>query len=141
MVQATELGSGRQVLVALWSVIRRLKQLAGTDGADPAAMAVVFLVAEHGPLRLTALAEIAGLDASTASRHVRNLEAAGHLSRTEDADDRRATRIAITDGGRDLLHAAMEARAQRFDEALAGWSAADRAALATLLTRFAEDLA
>jgi DNA-binding MarR family transcriptional regulator len=141
MVHATGTSEGEQVLIALWSVIRRLKRLAAVDGAEPAAMAVVFLVAEHGPLRLTALAELAGLDASTASRHVRHLEEAGHLQRTVDADDRRATRIAITDGGRALLRAAMEARARRFDAALEGWEAADRETLARLLARFAEDLA
>ncbi len=143
MVQATETRAGEQVLVALWGVIRRLKQHAGADGhgADPAAMAIVFLVCEHGPLRLTALAEVAGLDASTASRHVRNLEAAGHVQRTADPGDGRATLIAVTDGGRALLRAAMDARARRFDQALDGWPEADREALARLLARFAEDLA
>lgn len=140
-MQAIETGTGEQVLVALWSVIRRLKQLAGADGADPAAMAIVFLVAEHGPLRLTALAEVACLDASTASRHVGNLEAAGHVRRTRDPDDGRATLIAITGDGRALLRTAMEARARRFDAALAEWPEADRAALARLLGRFAEALA
>jgi DNA-binding MarR family transcriptional regulator len=137
MVQAT----GEQVVIALWGVIRRLKQLARADGADPAAMAVVYLVSEHGPLRLTALAEMAGLDASTASRHVRNLEAAGQLSRADDPADGRATRIAITDGGRALLHDAMTARARRFEQALEAWPEEDRAALPRLLNRLAEDLA
>jgi DNA-binding MarR family transcriptional regulator len=141
MVQAIETSAGEQVLVALWGVVRRLKQRSGADAADPAAMAIVFLVGEHGPLRLTALADVAGLDASTASRHVRNLERAGHLGRTADPQDGRATLIAITDGGRALLRAAMEARARRFDEALADWPEADRAAFARLLSRFAEDLA
>ena len=76
MVHAIETSAGEQVLVGLWSVIRRVKQLAGAEGADPAAMAIVFLVNEHGPLRLTALAEIALLDASTVSRHV--FETPGH---------------------------------------------------------------
>jgi DNA-binding MarR family transcriptional regulator len=137
MVQTT----GEQVLVAVWALVRRLKQLAGADGADPAAMAIVHLVHEHGPLRLTALADVAGLDASTASRHVRNLEAAGRLTRAADPQDGRATLIAISESGRMLLRDAVAARARRFDEILAGWPEEDRAALPRLLNRFVEDLA
>jgi DNA-binding MarR family transcriptional regulator len=141
MVQATETSAGEQTLVALWSVIRRLKALSAAENADPAAMAIVHLVHEHGPLRLTALADVACLDASTASRHVRNLEDAGYVRRTPDPVDGRATLIALSAGGRELLRRGMEARARRFDAALAGWPEADRAALPRLLARFAEDLA
>lgn len=141
MVQATEQTSaGERTLVALWSVIRRLKALSAAEGADPAAMAIVHLVNEHGPLRLTALADVACLDASTASRHVRNLEAAGYVERRPDPADGRATLIAVGERGRELMRRGMEARARRFDEALAGWDEADRDALPRLLARFAEDL-
>jgi DNA-binding MarR family transcriptional regulator len=141
MVQATtSVTPGEQVLVALWAVVRRMKAGAVADGRDPAALHVVHLVHEHGPLRLTALAEVCMLDASTVSRHVRNLEAAGRLARTGDPDDRRATRIAVTDSGRALLRDALAARGRLVDEAVAGWAAEDRAALASLLTRLAEDL-
>jgi DNA-binding MarR family transcriptional regulator len=137
MVQTT----GEQVQAAVWALIRRLKQLAGADGADPAAMAIVHLVNEYGPLRLTALAQVAGLDASTASRHVRNLEAAGQLSRAADPQDGRAAQIAITESGRTLLREAVARRARHFDEALAAWPEEDRAALPRLLNRLVEDLA
>jgi DNA-binding MarR family transcriptional regulator len=133
--------AGEQVLVSLWSVIRSLKQRARADGPDPGALHVVHMVEANGPLRLTALAECAGLDASTISRHVRGLEDAGHLVRTSDPDDRRVSRVAVSDSGRALLQEALRRRAQVFDEALAGWPEADRAAFATLLARFAEELA
>ena len=141
MVHATETTSaGERTLVALWSVIRRLKALSAAEGADPAAMAIVHLVHEHGPLRLTALAEIACLDASTASRHVRTLEAAGYVERRPDPADGRATLIAIAEGGRELMRRGIEARARHFEAALADWPQADRDALPRLLARFAEDL-
>jgi DNA-binding MarR family transcriptional regulator len=139
MVQAT--AEGEQVLVGLWAVVRRMKATLAAAGGDPAALHVVHMVAEHGPLRLTALAERALLDASTVSRHVRSLEAAGHLARTDDPDDRRASRIAVTDSGRALLRDALDARGRVLDQALAGWAPADRATLATLLNRLAEDMA
>jgi DNA-binding MarR family transcriptional regulator len=139
MVQAT--AEGEQVLVGLWAVVRRLKAAAAAAGGDPAALHVVHMVREHGPLRLTALADCAMLDASTISRHVRGLEAAGHLARADDPDDRRASRIAITERGEALLREALAARGRVLDAALAGWPPADRELLATLLQRLAEDMA
>jgi DNA-binding MarR family transcriptional regulator len=143
MVQATPqtVAAGEEVLVALWRVIRRLKASAAKEGGDPAALHVVHMVSEHGPLRLTALAEAAMLDASTVSRHVQSLEAAGHLARTPDPADRRATLIAITDSGHALLAEALAARGRLLEAALAGWPPADRDALARLLSRLAEDMA
>ena len=139
MVQAT--AEGEQLLVGLWAVVRRLKAAAAAAGGDPAALHIVHMVHEHGPLRLTALAEIALLDASTVSRHVSALQASGHLTRTGDPDDRRASRIAVSDSGEALLRDALAARGRVLDEALAGWPAADRETLATLLARLAEDMA
>jgi DNA-binding MarR family transcriptional regulator len=140
MVQATR-AAGEDVLVGLWRVIRRLKSSAAALGGDPAALHVIHMVKEHGPLRLTALAEAAMLDASTVSRHVQHLAAAGHLARTTDPDDRRATLIAVTESGQALLGEALAARGRLLDDALAGWPEADRAALARLLARLAEDMA
>jgi len=141
MVQATRRATGEDVLVGLWRVIRRLKSSAAALGGDPAALHVIHMVKEHGPLRLTALAEAAMLDASTVSRHVQHLEAAGHLARTTDPDDRRATLIAVTESGQAQLGQALAARGRLLDDALAGWPEADRAALARLLSRLAEDMA
>ncbi len=141
MVQATGELAGEQVLIALWSVVRRLKARAAAEGGDPAALHVVHMVHDYGPLRLTDLAARASLDTSTVSRHVRALEAAGHLTRTGDPDDRRATRIAITTHGVTLLRGALEARGRWLDEAVAGWPPEERTALAALLARLAEDLA
>jgi DNA-binding MarR family transcriptional regulator len=140
MVQATST-AGEQVLVALWAVVRRMKAQAARDVGDAAALHVIHMVDEHGPLRLTGLADMCVLDASTVSRHVRSLELAGHLARTGDPDDRRATRIAITDQGRALLRESVAARGRLMDGALAAWPPEDRTALATLLSRLAEDLA
>jgi DNA-binding MarR family transcriptional regulator len=142
MVQATrQAAAGEDILVGLWRVIRRLKSSAAALGGDPAALHVIHMVQEHGPLRLTALAEVAMLDASTVSRHVQSLEAAGHLARTPDPADGRATLIAITDGGHALLREALAARGRLLEDALAGWPPADRDALARLLSRLAEDMA
>jgi MarR family transcriptional regulator, 2-MHQ and catechol-resistance regulon repressor len=59
-------------------------------------------VAEHGPLRLGALAERMFLDKSTTSRVVATLVRKGYLSQSPDAADARATAIEVTEAGRQL---------------------------------------
>ena len=59
-------------------------------------------VAEHGPVRLGALAERMFLDKSTTSRVVATLVRKGYLSQSADAADARATAIEVTKTGRQL---------------------------------------
>jgi DNA-binding MarR family transcriptional regulator len=81
-----------------------------------------------------------GLDTSTASRHVRQLEDGGYLARTGDPDDRRAFQVRLTRRGRAALDQAMRARAVVVDRATADWPDDDRATLTTLMTRLADSL-
>jgi MarR family 2-MHQ and catechol resistance regulon transcriptional repressor len=59
-------------------------------------------VAEHGPMRLGALAERLFLDKSTTSRVVATLVRKGYLSQGPDPADARASAIAVTKPGRQL---------------------------------------
>jgi DNA-binding MarR family transcriptional regulator len=58
---------------------------------------------EHGPLRLSALAERMYLDKSTTSRVVQTLIRKGYAANGAEAGDRRAMAIAPTRSGRHLL--------------------------------------
>jgi DNA-binding MarR family transcriptional regulator len=80
------------------------------------------------------------LDSSTVSRHIRHLEENGYLSRTDDPDDRRATRIDLTERGRAVLEESVRARVAVIDAATADWSEADRETLETLMTRLADSI-
>jgi len=57
---------------------------------------------QSGPMRLNALAEQLWLDKSTASRVVDTLVRKQYVRRREDAEDRRAITIEVTDSGRAL---------------------------------------
>jgi DNA-binding MarR family transcriptional regulator len=133
-------GTGHELVVALLTVARRLRSRLPEGRFDPAMMFVLHHVQAGGSLRVSALAEALGLDTSTASRHVRQLELGGLLARTGDPDDRRASRVRLTRRGRGALERAMRARAARLDRALADWSEEDRATLTTLMTRLADSL-
>jgi MarR family transcriptional regulator, 2-MHQ and catechol-resistance regulon repressor len=59
-------------------------------------------LAEHGPVRLGALAERLHLDKSTTSRVVATLVRKGYAAQGPEARDRRAVAIAVTRAGRRL---------------------------------------
>ena len=127
-------------MVALLGVGRRLKARLPQGHIDPALMFVLHQIQANGSLRVSELAGCMGLDASTASRHVRNLEDGGYLARTGDPGDRRASRVRLTPKGRGALARALRARAAVVDRAIADWPDEDRATLASLMTRLADSL-
>jgi DNA-binding MarR family transcriptional regulator len=132
--------TGQELVVSLLTVARQLRSRLPEGRIDPAMMFVLHHVQVGGSLRVSALAEALGLDTSTASRHVRQLELAGYLARTGDPQDRRASRVRLTRRGRGALDRAMRARAARLDHAIADWSEEDRVTLTTLMTRLADSL-
>ena len=132
--------TGQDLVVALFAVSRRLKARLPQGHLDPGMMFVLHQVQANGSPRVSELADCMGLDASTASRHVRHLEDGGYLARTGDPGDRRASRVRLTPKGRGALARAMRARAVVVDQAIAGWPDDDRATLTTLITRLAESL-
>jgi DNA-binding MarR family transcriptional regulator len=122
------------------TVARRVKPRTADARLDPASVYVLHHVEAHAPLRVSELAKCMALDSSTVSRHIRHLEENGYLSRTDDPDDRRATRVGLTERGRAILDESMRARAAVVDAATADWSEADRETLRTLMTRLAANI-
>jgi DNA-binding MarR family transcriptional regulator len=133
---------------ALTRLIRRGNQprvherLAARAGVplDRAAYAALCRVHEAGPLRLSELAARVGVDASTASRQVQQLERTGLVGRVGDPADRRASLLALTAEGDRVLTRMRQARRASLAQVLGGWSRADRRKLATVLTRLVDDL-
>lgn len=87
------------------------------------------------PARVSQLADRIGLDVSTTSRKVAELEAAGLVERTHDPADRRAAVISPTPAADELVARMRDARDRAFRQMLAGWDPADRTRLAELLER------
>jgi DNA-binding MarR family transcriptional regulator len=122
------------------TVARRLKPRTADGRLDRASVSVLHHVSLKAPLRLSELAKCMGLDSSTVSRHVSHLEEGGYLTRTGDPADRRASRVLLTDKGRDILDEAMRNQAAIFDRAIADWPEADRDRLTSLMTQLAESI-
>jgi DNA-binding MarR family transcriptional regulator len=93
-----------------------------------------------GPMRVSALAALLDLDASTVSRQVKQLEDRGLVERTSDPDDGRASRIALSEQGRVRLEAGGRRRRELVARLIEPWPPEDREQLRLLLTRLLDDL-
>ena len=125
------------VLHGMMSIGRILKSgVAGKDQLDPGTFWLLKAIAGHGPLRVSEVASHVSLDPSTVSRHVAHLERTGLIDRTPDPDDGRAQLIAVSEAGRQRLHAAYQQRRDTLVRSLADWDVADVAEFERLLTKF-----
>jgi len=124
---------------SLASTQERFIGVAGVS-VERAGFGVLRCVSEQGEVRVSELAQLLGVDTSTMSRHVKTLERSGLVVRAGDPSDGRAARVGLTAAGVEVLRLLGEARHQYFTELLAGWSDADRSALAPLLTRLANEV-
>jgi len=130
----------------LISFVRGMKRLAPPPNAGDAtvlerpALMLLFVLAEHGPMRPSSLAERLDIDLSTASRQLAGLETAGWVTRERDAADKRAFLVGVSaDGGR-VLQANLAARRALISELLTDWSDDEREEFARLLGRLNKTL-
>lgn len=119
---------------------RRMRQRQPGDVIDYSAFPILKLLSHQGPMRLSAVAQVLGLDASTVSRHARQLEDRGLLERTGDPDDGRASRVTVSERGSTCLAQAFETRRHVVTSALDDWTPEERETLRVLLHRLVESL-
>jgi DNA-binding MarR family transcriptional regulator len=86
------------------------------------------------------VADHIGLDPSRASRMVSAAIQAGYLERVASQADGRRIQLRLTEAGAKLAASCHEFRQAYLGRAIAHWSERDRAELARLFIRFAEDL-
>ncbi len=128
------------VMGTLMALGRRMRQRMTDDTLDFSVVPILKTLDGCGAMRLSNLAASLDLDASTVSRHVKQLEEHGYLQRTSDPDDGRASRIAVSDAGRDALKAHYDRRKRLITAVLDTWSDADRESLRQTLDRFNKEL-
>jgi len=113
-------------------VIRYKHQVNG-NRLDRMALIVLGTLAHCGPSRLTTVAERTGLDPSTVSRQVADLEKAGLLARDTDPEDRRAILLEATAEGQQMLDRLTRGRRRRVERLLTDWDSDDIVTLGRLL--------
>ncbi|MGH9039341.1 MAG: MarR family winged helix-turn-helix transcriptional regulator [Acidimicrobiia bacterium] len=107
---------------------------------DRAAYPLLRGIAECGPVRLSDLAARLGVQVSTASRQVKDLEDAGLVERTSDPKDGRVSMLALAPAGKEALKKLRDSWRRALVDILEDWPDADREALGTLLGRLAADM-
>ena len=125
MTVATERSAAaRDLLTSLMGVkawLRETQQWLYGNHSQTALFALA-LVDRHGPCRVTALAEVARVDASVVSRQIAHLEKIGLVERLPDPADGRAHLVSISAEGASVLEQGRERLAGMVDERLQGWS-------------------
>jgi len=95
-----------EMVARLRGVISRLaRQLNATstdEGLTPTQYSVLGLIAVRGPLGLTELTEMEGLNPTMLSRVVRKLDDEGLIRRQPDPADQRAARVQVTPAGSEV---------------------------------------
>jgi DNA-binding MarR family transcriptional regulator len=121
------------------------RQAAGADGVELSTVWIVDALVraeQAGPgsaeLTVRELAEALDVAHSTASRLLDRAVAAGMVARRRSAQDGRAVTCTLTPAGRSLAEESRAFRLAYLTALTADWSAAERAAFADLLGRFAE---
>lgn len=112
---------------------RRLTALARGAGMTPTQLSVLGVLARRGPLRLSELADIEGLNPTMLSRVVAVLEGEGLVRRLPDPDDRRAARVETTALGRRSHDRLRTQRGRVLADALASLSPEQVAAIEAAL--------
>ena len=102
----------------------------------PSAYFLLVHIAEHGPVRASALVEAMDLDKGAMSRGVQHLIDLGLVDRTPDPDDGRATLLSVSAEGRTRLADMAVHRRKRLDERLSGWSDDELTAFVSELARY-----
>ena len=103
---------------------------------EPSAYGLLVRIDDLPSIRLTDLAAYFGVNKSSVSRQVAQLEQLGLVGRTGDPSDRRASGLTLTTDGKSRLEAARAARRARLRGLLGTWADADVAELGQLLQRY-----
>lgn len=125
---------------SLMAIGRLMRQRLHGDQMDPGTHQLLKALMIHGAMRVTDLATLAGLDTSTVSRHVQQLNKAGLIERSQHPDDGRAQQVDLTAEGRQLLDASLSRRHALLHKSFADWDVDEIESLDNLLARFVGDI-
>lgn len=130
-----------------------MHQLRGVAGPSPEDLVgidlprhqlrALFIVAKHGPLTVSHLAEATEASLASTSSLAERLVKSGHLEREADPSDRRKVLLVATPHGREVVEQLMSRYSKRFERLVEGMSPEGRSALEAGLTdliRAADDL-
>ncbi|WP_063627992.1 MarR family winged helix-turn-helix transcriptional regulator [Actinospica robiniae] len=111
------------------------------DSLDRAEYLLLRALDESGPMRISALATLLGLDPSTAGRQVAALQAQGSVEREPDPADRRCTVVTPTPSGLERMRHVRRMRTEMVADLLAEWTDEDLLAFDAILGKYNRSVA
>ncbi len=142
----TRADSLRQLEQEVGVLIRRVRRVIGErargvhEDLQPAAYLMLAYVAEHGPIRASAMADHFDIDKGAISRQVTHLLDLDLLDRSPDPGDGRATLLSASDEAVRRLADVTEHRRKWLDEQLGDWSDDDLTGFVHELARYNQTL-
>jgi len=127
-----EPGSDAERLTLVVGRLNRRLQ-AATGGLSHGLLSALAVLAKHGPLRLSDLAQLEGVSAPSMTRTIAELESRGFVVRNPDPDDGRAVLVEAAEAGTAAIRSARAARSKVITELLDALDARDAAAILTAL--------
>lgn len=136
------LGAVRRVEAELTRLVRAVKRQAGANAQlvhpdlSGSGYHVLLYVVAHGPVRASEVCAALDMDKGAVSRQVQHLEELGLVTRVEDADDRRAQQLVLSEAGSDRIDRLRETRSAELTARLADWPAVELESFADRLARY-----
>lgn len=131
--------SGVHLWLVLWKAARSIEAHAIRNingfGMGQSDFGVLEALLHRGPLNVKQLGAKVLLTSGSMTATVDRLEARGLVTRQDDATDRRARIIHLTDAGRELIERIFAEHRDAMEEAVAGFPVEERAALIQSLRR------
>ena len=109
-------------------------------GLTMAQMVALHLLTHLGPISISSIAACLKLSPPATSHLIDRMVIAGLVGRSEDPDDRRHKRIAITGKGRNLIESTHEGRSREFSRVLSSLSHEVQAQFGRVLARVVDEL-
>lgn len=116
------------------------QQLADPAGPGFALQGVMRIIGEAGELRATELAARLGIGPAGLSRHISELETAGHVVRRPHPEDGRAFLISLSERGIEHMRAEVARRSASLQLVLADWTDAEARMAGQVLQRLTASL-
>lgn len=123
-----------EMVVALFTLAGGLDR-ARRRSPGGAALSLLQVIAGHGQIRPSEIAEALQVHPSLVTRQVRDLEADGYLEVTANPGDRRSCLIRLTPAGADQMVRLQQVGLERFAKFVAGWDLAEVRTFTSLLRK------
>ncbi len=125
--------SAARLRIAVARLSRRLRPTAAAKSLTVTEVDVLIAAERQGPIRMSDLADFAGLNPTMLSRLIPKLEKAGLIRRLADVADKRVCRVEATGKGRRLIERVREERNDALSKRLGELDDWQRDALAMAL--------